>query len=138
LTRLLVIDACVSHRVAPELVKRGRPSSSWKALKLGRLADDDLLRRVAEIDEPWVLVTADDKMPAEWTETISELGATIATIEGLWEKFCQAHNLHLTQEQFIRDSVHRWSHVMQGQEQGEIRRYNPLSHAVWKPRKRYE
>jgi hypothetical protein len=137
LSRLLILDASISSRVAHELNERGRTAVSTAELGIGRLLDDPLLRALAERDDEWVLVAADDKMPFEHSEAVNDTGATIATVDGAWENFCQRHSLSLTPEQFKRDSVHRWAHVMAEQPDREVRRFTPLSHALWRPKKRW-
>ena len=137
MSRLLILDASISTRLARELKERGRPAVSTAELGLGRLLDDALLRALAERDDEWVLVAADDKMPFEHPETVKEAGATIATVDGAWKAFCQRHALSLTQEQFKRDSVHRWAHVIAEQDAQEVRRYTPMNHALWRPKKRW-
>ncbi len=94
------------------------------------------MARLSERSDPWVLVTADDKMPDEHRDRVRDLGATLATIDGSWEAFCARHSLELSQEHFKRETVHRWAHVMQEQDDGEVRRYTPLNHAAWKKRRR--
>jgi hypothetical protein len=136
LSRLLIVDASLSKTLARELESRGRPAVDTATLGLDRLLDDPFLLSLAERDDEWVLVAADDKMPLEHAETVRETSATIATVDGLWRAFSQRHGLSRTQEQFKRDSIHRWAHVIAEQRPGEVRRYTPSSHSIWRPRKR--
>lgn len=74
-----------------------------------------MLRKLANdlSKRDWVLVTADDAMPAEHADVIAEIEGTIATIHGDWKKVCEAHDLTMTQEQFRRDSIHRWLQIIE-------------------------
>jgi len=81
LSRLLILDASISTRLARELKERGRPAVSTAELGLGGLLDDALLRALAERDDEWVLVAADDKMPFEHPDTVKETGATRQSTE---------------------------------------------------------
>jgi hypothetical protein len=80
-------------------------------------------------DMKWVLVTADDVMPDDWADVIALLQPTIATIRPRrtddWDD-----------DQWARDVVHRWAHVMQRQDQCSVRRYWLDSHGPWKPVRR--
>jgi hypothetical protein len=101
------------------------------------LLDEDMLRKLEALDYPWVLVTADDAMPAEHAGTIARVSATIATIDGEWEACCKANGLTLTQDQFAKESIQRWAHLIAAQKAGEIRRYTPKKHSVWKARRQH-
>lgn len=63
----LVIDASLNKRIATELKRRGRDAIALSELKLRHEKDPDLLRALALHygEQSWVLVTADDNMPAE-------------------------------------------------------------------------
>lgn len=103
------------------------------------LDDEPMLRKIAaDIKRPWVLVTADDMMPAEHADVIEEIEATIATIDGEWEKCCNAHDLNLTQDQFSKEAIHRWAHIIAALRPGEIRRLTPVSHTPWRARTKHE
>lgn len=136
--RLLIVDESMSSRISTMLGRRGRPTMSHKGARTSGLQDVPMLRKLEKIEEPWVLVTADDKMPSEHAKIIAEIGATIATIDGHWEQLIAQHGLcQTTEDQFHWETVNRWAHVMQAQQDGEIRRYNPIRHNKWTPRKRY-
>lgn len=129
--RLLVIDADLGKRLY--LPQRGRRARSAAEMDLSRgVTDPELLRALGEQldDADWVLVTGDDKMPAEHGPVIVELEATIATIstevpEGL------------TEFQWRVDVIHRWAHAMQAQPRGTVRRYSLNGSTVWRPRRRH-
>lgn len=125
----LVLDESLNKRLAAELSQRGRDAWTVYSLQYAGLNDPDLLHRLTERVRNWILVTADDRMPADHGTTIAEFGATIATIDprapaSYWP------------DQWRRDVVHRWAHVMGGQEGGSIRRYSFRWHRLWTPRRR--
>ena len=91
MSRLLILDASISTRVARELKETRSARGLHGGTRTWRIADDALLRPLAERDDEWVLVAADDKMPFEHPETVKETGATIATVDGAWKAFCQRH-----------------------------------------------
>lgn len=136
---LIIVDESLDSRIASELKGRGRDSVSHMDLGTTGLDDEPMLRKLAaDIQRPWVLVTADDVMPAEHADAIDEIHATIATIDGEWEKCCAAHDLNLTQDQFSKEAIHRWAHIIASQQPGEIFRYTPISHTVWRARNKHE
>jgi hypothetical protein len=137
---LIVVDESLDLRLAEEISGRGREATSHEEVGTTGLEDEPMLRKLAADlgGRHWVLVTADDAMPAEHAEVIEELQVTIATIHGDYKRVCDAHDLTMTQEQFRRDSVHRWLHIIAAQERGEIRRYTPVGHAPWRARIRHE
>ena len=79
--------------------------------------------------ESWVLVTADDRMPADHGELIAELGVTIATIDRRRESICN-------HDEWRRDVVQRWVHAMQDQPPNSVRRYGISGHRTWTARGR--
>ena len=95
------------------------------------MKDPQLLPKVAQLfgPEECTLVTSDDNMPNEHGALIARLGLTIATLDGRWQRFGD------DQEQYKREVVHRWAHVMAEQELGSIRRYSTVAHRVWTPRR---
>jgi hypothetical protein len=131
LRRELVVDANLDKRIAGELRHRGRAAVSVHPLGFGHLKDPELLQRLAELYRPeaWVLVTGDDRMPADHGELIERLGVTIATIDPVNDA---EHQI----DEWRRDVVHRWAHVMQEQAQGSVRRYSLRQHRAWAPRRR--
>lgn len=82
--RLLVIDADLPKRLAVELNSRCRPAIHVATLGLAQnVKDPELLRCLAAhyADQPlWVLITGDDRMPAQHGPVIQETAAAIATI----------------------------------------------------------
>jgi hypothetical protein len=87
----------------------------------------ELFVRMPEGD--WVLVTADDAMPDDWADIIDWLKPTIATIDPRRLDEYDA-------DEWGRDVVHRWAHIMQRQERHSVRRYALARHAPWKPIRR--
>jgi hypothetical protein len=128
---LLVIDASLDKRIATELSYRQREAVALSALHMQHLDDDDLLPElfVRVPDRNWCLVTADDWMPDDWAEIIERLRPTIATIG---PRTSDDYN----DDQWGRDVVHRWAHVMQRQTAHTVRRYRLGAHAPWRPRRR--
>ncbi len=126
-----MIDADLG-RLATQLKARGRNAISAGELQLAQdVKDPELLRGLAEhfAGEPWVLVTGDDKMPAEHGPVVVEVAATIATID--------ANPPGLLEYHWRVDVVHRWAHAMQDQAAGTVRRYTDRASTVWRPRRRH-
>jgi hypothetical protein len=134
--RVLLIDESLSKHLATELTARGLPAKDAGALNIKGQNDQVVLGRLAALTYSWVLVTGDDEMPHEHETLIRQIQATIATVDGQWERICLEKGLARTQEEFKRDTVHRWAHAMAEQETGSIRRYSPVSHREWIPRTR--
>jgi hypothetical protein len=128
---LLVIDANLSKRLATELQRPGRTASSVSSLKLRHLVDPELLAVLAERyrDQRWVLVTGDDLMPGEHHQHIEAWSITVATVDGRWR------GQGLSQEEWKREVVHRWAHVMAAQRPGTVQRYSLRSHRAWRRRR---
>lgn len=137
MSRLLIVDENLDKRIATYLTKRGRPSQSHQELGMTGMLDGDVLSQLASLKCDWIFITGDDRMPFEHSEVIERFGATIATIDGEWEKCCTANGLNLTQQEFNHETVHRWAHVMAEQTEGQVRRYSPLKNSVWTPRRKY-
>lgn len=67
--RIIVVDENLNKRLATELAYRGRDATSVSALGLGGSTDPQLLVKLdAQLDD-WVLVTADDALPADHRRT---------------------------------------------------------------------
>lgn len=125
---LLVIDASISTRVGTELRRRGRDACSLASLELKSFKDEPMLRELAQrIDEDYVLVTADDAMPAAHRLVIAETNTTIATLDPRWTRS------GLEQEPYKHEVVHRWAHVMAEQAASTLRRYSTGGHRPWTP-----
>jgi predicted nuclease of predicted toxin-antitoxin system len=123
---VLVIDANLSPRLAdPELCKRGIVAVSLQRLGFKKFEDPEMIDAVAAhfSDARWVLVTTDDKMPLNHAGKLAEHHATVAAIDG--------RNGDVPQDEWRRDTVHRWAHLMRSQPPGTIRRYSPTSHGKW-------
>lgn len=126
--RLLVIDESLDKRLAHQLEQRGRRAQSVEWLGLLANLDAALLRALHEREDDWMLVTGDDDMPREHGPLITSLGTTVATVDG-------RRSLEWGREEWKKEIVHRWAHVMQKQQPGTIRRYGINRHAVWTPRR---
>jgi hypothetical protein len=130
---LLVVDASVDNRIASELRLRRRESIALSQLGIHRMEDPDVLSElcVRLPDMRWALVTADDSMPDDWSEVIRWLNPspTIATIR-------PHRSSEHDDDQWARDVIHRWAHVMQVQAPESIRRYWLSGHGVWRPVRR--
>jgi hypothetical protein len=126
---LLVIDECLSTRLAGELNQRGRPSKSVASLGLRGLEDPAVLRALADLGEPCVIVTADSAMPLDWLGHIEAAGATVAVIDS-------RHSAEYLIAEWYRDVTHRWAHVMRDQPAGSIHRYTVRGHREWRPRRK--
>ncbi len=119
-SRLLVIDASLSNKLAGQLSGRGRSSIACLDLGIEEWKDPALLRHLAKLyeSEPWVMVTADDAMPFTHAPLIASLAITIATVQPCPNRGKEA-------EYWKRETVHRWAHKMQEQPDKSIRRYSP-------------
>lgn len=136
MSRLLLIDESLNKHLATEPTARGLPAKDIGALNVKGQIDQVVLGRLAKLSYPWVLVTWDDAMPEEHESLVRQIQATIATIDGQWERVCHEKGLQRRQEQYKKDTVHRWAHVMVEQPAGSVRRYSPVSHREWLPRTR--
>ena len=128
--RLLVIDASLNRRIAGELKGRGRQAASGAELGAARFTDAELIRGLARRldDQPWVLVTADDFLPAELPELLASHAVTVATVA---IPAVRDGGSGLDEERHARETCHRWAHAMATQEQGSIRRYSPAANRPW-------
>lgn len=129
--RPLVIDADLG-RLARQLKYRGRNAIGAAELHLAdNVKDPELLRGLAAHfgTEPWVLVTGDDRMPAEHGPVVHETAATLATIGAVPPG--------LLEYPWRVDVVHRWAHAMQQQAPGSVRRYTDKASTIWRPRRRH-
>lgn len=129
----LVIDANLNKRIATELKRRGRRAVALSELHLRHAKDPDLLRALAEHfgDEPWVLVTGDDNLPAVHADVIQEMSTTLATVDA------RRPPTYLGDEDgWGREVVHRWAHLMEKQSPGSIRRYSTGGGRRWARRRR--
>ena len=130
--RVLVLDASLNRRLAGELKGRGRAAASAAELGMARMSDPELLRGLVRRmgAQDWVLVTADDFLPAEQAELMAELGVTVATVQA------EGRARGVDEERFARETCHRWAHAMAGQRSGAVRRYSPASNRPWSARVR--
>jgi hypothetical protein len=128
-TRTLVIDENLNKRLATELSFRGRDATSVSALGLKGSSDPQLLLKLDDQLDDWVLVTADDALPGDHAGELEAVSGTVATIDP-----DRLDSWHL--EMWRREIVHRWAHAMHAQDSGTARRYGLLRHGAWRPRRR--
>jgi len=127
-SRLLYLDEDVPKRLAAELCARGRNAISIYAEHLMGTLDPDLIRMLSKrFGAGVVLITANESMPIEHEDVLRGSGLTLAVIDG-------AHaDVH--QDEWKREIVHRWVHLMEDQEAGRWRRYSPKRHGPWRRRR---
>lgn len=115
LALLLFIDEDIPPRIAAQLNERGKQATHvqtemWKGTK-----DPPLIAAIlAKYGTDVVLVTGDDNMPAEHAADVAKL--TVAVVD---PRFPDPYTL----DQWRRDVVHRWAHVMERQPLRSVRRY---------------
>ncbi len=129
----LVIDASLNKRIATELKRRGRDAGALSELQLRHAKDPELLHAPAEhfADQHWVLVTADDNLPAAHAPVVAEVQATIATVDPR-----RTSTYTDDEDAWGREVAHRWAHMMERQPKGSIRRYSDRGGRKWAPRRR--
>jgi hypothetical protein len=129
----IVIDASLNKRIATELKRRGRDAIALSELELRHAKDPELLHALAEHfgNRLWVLVTADDNLPAAHADVVAEVSATIATIDPKRSAIYAED-----EDAWGREVVHRWAHVMERQPRGSVRRYSERGGRKWSPRRR--
>jgi len=126
--RLIVLDADLPKRLLRELKGRGRTVQSVKHWELPDRKDPTILAYIAENHPGAVLVTGDERMPSAHEAALRRAGTTLATVDGrvpIWTN----------QDQWRRETVHRWAHLIVEQRPGTIRRYGETSRA-WTRRRR--
>jgi hypothetical protein len=124
--RLMILDECVSKKVGAELRRRGRNAKGVLELGLGG-KDDALLEQIAERFPGAILVTGDDRMPADHAETLAMTGITVATIDPIRPPEFRA-------SEWNHEVVQRWAHVIETQTRGTVRRYG-LANRLWTDRR---
>ncbi len=129
-----MIDACIGKAIAARLRDRGRNAVSTAQIGLATdVKDPELLRELAtryNAEREWVLVTADDSMPAEHGGVIRETRATVATVH-------PESPPGVSEYQWLTDVIHRQAHLMQAQGLRTVRRYSFDGSRVWTPRRRH-
>lgn len=125
----IVVDESLSTRIATELGNRGREAITVAALELRGRDDGEILRRLAERSDRWVLLTADDRLPLVWKDVIDETNATVATINPVYP-------VSYTENEWHHHVTHRWAHAICQQTRGSMRWYFLTTHRVWLPRYR--
>jgi hypothetical protein len=126
---VLVIDECLSTRLATELNLRGRPAKSIASLGLRGIGDPQVFEALGDLRKPYVIVTADAAMPLDWMGAIETAGATVAVIDS-------RHTADYLVAEWYRDVTHRWAHVMPNQAAGSVHRYTARGHREWRPPRR--
>ncbi len=130
--RLLLIDACISNKVALILRNRGAESLSLSHLGLKDLGDPAILRVIDDEYPECVFVTADDHMPVEHHEEVELFRPTLAIID---PKVGKGYEQQTDEEAWKWEVCMRWAHRMQDQEPHTIKRYNAGGGRTWrKPR----
>ena len=79
----------------------------------------------------WVLVTADDNLPATHADVVAEVSATIATVDPR-----RSADYADDEDAWGREVAHRWAHMMERQSEGSVRRYSDRGGRKWTPRRR--
>ena len=123
----LVIDECLSKRLATELNRRGRCATSVSARGLRGLEDPLLFEELGKLGHAHVIVTADTAMPMDWMSEIEAAGAAVAVVDS-------RHSDEYLESQWYCDVVHRRAHVMHRQPQGSARRYTARGYRPWRQR----
>lgn len=67
-------------------------------------------------------------MPDDHGDVLAEVLVTLATID-------PRRPAGTKEAEWRRDVIHRWAHVMSGQDSGSIRRYSLHRHGLWRPRR---
>ncbi len=128
--RLFVIDENLPKRLATELKGRGFQARTMAQLNLKGINDSIIIERLSlGIDEDWVLLTGDDKLPLVHAEAVKRFTPTIATVD-------PRRPPHLDHDQHRKNVAHRWAHVIVVQEPSTIRRYSTTWSKPWRPLRR--
>lgn len=124
--RLLITDEDIAKRISHELKLRGRDATNVYELKIKGKKDPVVLGALHERfpDREWVLITADDHLPADHADDVARLRPTLAIMDPQRDPGC-------TREQWHHEIVHRWAHVIEEQALGTIRRYSASTHVAW-------
>lgn len=122
---VLILDENMPKRLRTELNNRNR--QTYRTLELGAGGTDPQVIKhlTTHLNYDWILVTADDAMPREHRPLLASYGVTVATIA-----VTPAPTYSI--DQWRRDVVHRWAHVMQAQSSGSIKRYWFHRHTAWR------
>jgi hypothetical protein len=99
-------------------------------LGLKGLKDEPLLQAIGRLPETGpILVTNDDDMPGEHESLLDKLSLTVATVDG-------RRKAGWPPEEWKKETIHRWAHIVQRQEPATCRRYSPSGHDLWRRRLR--
>jgi hypothetical protein len=117
--RQLVLDEDINWKLSRELGRRGfRDATSNKGLDLLGKKDGALIKALAEMHEPCVLIAWDNKIVKGHAEELRHFGLTVAVID----KYAERHGL--SDEEYYRDVIHRWAHRMARQPLGSAVKYS--------------
>lgn len=125
--RLLVLDEQISPVLVEELGGRGRDACSVLDLELPKNGRKDwqVIRRLCDRFDHYVLVTLDDSMPKEWKPELDDGRVTVAVV-------ASPRLRGRDYEDRKRDLVHRWAHAFQAQAEGSIRLYDLRGGRPWR------
>lgn len=123
--RLLFLDEDLDKRLSRELMARGRRCETIYRTDLQGSTDEALLTALnATYGVDVVLVTGNDGMPIENGDGFEVGLVAVATVDTE-----HPDGYHLNE--WRREVIHRWAHVIQEQDAGTIRRYGAASHRPW-------
>jgi hypothetical protein len=118
----VVLDENLPWSIATELRARGYAATSNFALNATGLEDPEWLEVVGNLSDPAaVLVTYDNAMRREHGEWLGALGVTLGVIDS------QNRPPELTVEQYWRDVIHRYAHLMVLQQPGSWWKYRRIA-----------
>lgn len=119
--RRLVLDEDMNWKLAKELQRRGLlNATSNKELELLGKKDGALIKALSQSHEPCVLVAWDNRMMKAHAAELQHFGLTVAVVDK------KADRGGLTDEQYYREVIHRWAHLMKRQAEGSVVKYNRL------------
>ena len=111
----------MNWKLAKELRCRGmRDATSNKELDLLGKKDGALIKALAAQHEPCVLVAWDSKMAVAHAAELRHFSLTVAVVDK------KAKRADLTEEEYYREVIHRWAHLMKQQRGGTVVKYNRL------------
>ena len=124
--RIFITDEDIAKRISHELKLRGRDATNVYELKIKGKKDPVVLDALHErfADRDWVLITADDHLPADHADDVARLRPTLAIMD-------PQRDAGFTREEWHHEIVHRWAHVIEEQASGTVRRYSASTHVAW-------
>lgn len=126
--RLLILDEDIRPRLAVELCRRGRPTTTVRQLGFRGYEDPDLIAALASEWPDVVLVTTDNQMPLEHADALESRKTTLAIVG--------PSDGELPELAWESDVLHRWAHSMQLQPPGSLYRYSRSRPRPWTAPKR--